>query len=139
LRGASLVDFEVHGWVDAEVPDGALLVLSEDVDRKYALSASNVADTRLGGNPVVLLGACRAARGSNFREQPWSLPQSFVRAGARAVYAARSELPDAEVGDFFAALERRLGAGEAPAKALRDERVRWIGEGHSWVRDVVLF
>src|SRR5512133_3596941 len=85
-----------------------------------------------------MLGACRAASVSRFREQPWSLPHSFMRAGARAVYAARTELPDAEVGGFFAAVQRRLESGEAPAVALRDERVRWLREGKAWVRDVVV-
>ena len=139
LRNAQLVDFEVHGYVDSEVPDGALLVLSEDPDGRYALSASEVSALKLSAHPVVMLGACRAASVSRFREQPWSLPHSFMRAGARAVYAARTELPDAEVGDFFAAVERRLESGEAPAVALRDERVRWLREGRGWVRDVVVF
>ena len=139
LRSAQLVDFEVHGYVDSEVPDGALLVLSEDQDGRYALSASEVSKLDLSAHPVVMLGACRAASVSRFREQPWSLPHSFMRAGARAVYAARTELPDAEVGDFFAAVERRLESGEAPAVALREERVRWLREGRGWVRDVVVF
>ena len=139
LRNAQLVDFEVHGYVDSDVPDGAVLVLSEDQDGRYALSASEVSMLRLPAHPVVMLGACRAASVSRFREQPWSLPHSFMRAGARAVYAARTELPDAEVGDFFAALERRLEQGEAPAVALRDERVRWLQQGRGWVRDVVVF
>ncbi|HET6981826.1 MAG TPA: CHAT domain-containing protein [Myxococcaceae bacterium] len=139
LRNAQLVDFEVHGYVDSEVPDGALLVLSEDQDGRYALSASEVSSLKLSAHPVVMLGACRAASVSRFREQPWSLPHSFMRAGARAVYAARTELPDAEVGEFFAAVERRLESGAAPAVALRDERVRWLREGRGWVRDVVVF
>ncbi|HEY1908490.1 MAG TPA: CHAT domain-containing protein, partial [Myxococcaceae bacterium] len=139
LRNAQVVDFEVHGYVDSEVPDGALLVLSEDQDGRYALSASQVSTLKLSSHPVVMLGACRAASVSRFREQPWSLPHSFMRAGARAVYAARTELPDAEVGDFFAAVERRLESGESPAVALRDERVRWLREGRGWVRDVVVF
>src|SRR5262249_52547146 len=85
LDQADVVDFEVHGIVDAQVPDGAVLVLSEDADRDYALSATELQTLRLTRHPVVFLGACRAATPSRLRTEPWSLPGTFVRSGARAV------------------------------------------------------
>jgi len=139
LEGADVVDFEVHGLIDPSVPDGAVLVLSEDADHSYALSASQLATQRLPRRPVVLLGACRAAAPSAFRAEPWSLPRSFVQAGARGVYASLSDLPDQDVGEFFRKLTARLEGGEGLAQALRDERLAWLGRGKSWVRDVVLF
>ena len=139
LGDADVVNFEVHGLIDPSVPDGAVLVLSEDADHSYSLSATQLATLRLSRHPIVMLGACRAAAPSTFRSEPWSLPRSFVQAGARGVYASLSDLPDRDVGEFFRNLEGRLEAGTAPAIALRDERLAWLGRGKTWVRDVVLF
>jgi tetratricopeptide (TPR) repeat protein len=139
LERADVVNFEVHGLIDPSVPDGAILVLSEDSDHGYALSATQLAALRLSRRPIVMLGACRAAAPSTFRAEPWSLPRSFVQAGARGVYASLSDLPDHDVGEFFRKLTARLDAGASPAVALRDERLAWIRQGKSWVRDVVLF
>jgi hypothetical protein len=90
-------------------------------------------------HPVVLLGACHAAATSSFRWGPWNMPVSFLKAGASAVFGSLSELPDSEIGAFFAGVVRRMEAGGAPAVALRDERVEWLGRGQSWVGDVVVF
>jgi len=133
------VNFEVHGLIDPSVPDGAVLVLSEDADHSYSLSATQLAALKLSRHPIVMLGACRAAAPSTFRSEPWSLPRSFVQAGARGVYASLSDLPDQEVGEFFRKVTARLDAGATPAVALRDERLTWLQQGKTWVRDVVLF
>ena len=96
-------------------------------------------NVELAGRPVVFLGACRAAAGSRLRTEPWSLPRTLVRAGARAVYASLRDLPDHEIGEFFRRVTARLDSGEAPAVALRNERLEWVKAGKPWVRDVVLF
>ena len=88
---------------------------------------------------MVFLGACRAATPSRLRTEPWSLPGTLVRSGARAVFASLQDLPDHEVGEFFRAVTARLDAGESPAVALRNERLDWVKTGKVWVRDVVLF
>src|SRR5262249_36142998 len=75
LERADVVDFEVHGLIDPSVPDGAVLVLSEDTDHSYALSATQFSALRLTRRPIVMLGACRAAAPSTFRVEPWSLPR----------------------------------------------------------------
>jgi len=139
LVTADLVDFEVHGLVDAAAPDGAVLVLSPDSQGTYALSAADIRDLKLERGPVVLLGACRSATGSHYRDVTWTLPQAFVRAGARAVYASVTDLPDDRVGDFLAGVARRLERGASPSMALRDERVEWMRRGENWAREVVLF
>jgi tetratricopeptide (TPR) repeat protein len=89
--------------------------------------------------PVVLLGACRAATGSHYRDATWSLPQAFVQAGARAVIASLAELPDDRVGRFLSAVARRVESGAAPSVALRDERVEWLRRGERWSQEIVLF
>jgi hypothetical protein len=139
LERADLVDFEVHGIVDARVPDGAVLVLSPDRSGTYSLSASDIRGLQLQRAPVVLLGACRAATGSHYRDSTWSLPQAFVQAGARAVIASLAELPDDRVGQFLSAVARRVEAGAAPSVALRDERVEWLRRGERWSQEIVLF
>src|SRR5262249_19586931 len=70
LPDADVIDFEVHGIVRAEMPDGALLALSNSPDG-YALTATAVEALALPKAPVVMLGACRAAVGSPFRYRPW--------------------------------------------------------------------
>jgi len=139
LAKADVVNFEVHGLIDSSVPDGAVLVLSEDAEHSYSLSAAQLGALRLARRPIVILGACRAAAPSTFRAEPWSLPRSLVQAGAQGVYASLSDLPDQEVGEFFRKLTSRLDAGSSPATALRDERLAWLQQGKAWVRDVVLF
>jgi tetratricopeptide (TPR) repeat protein len=139
MRSASVVDLEVHGWVDPLVSDGAALALSEDGQGRYALTPSMLRPGLLTARPLVMLGACRAAQGSPFRKEPWSLPNALVGAGAGAVLASRSDLPDAEVGSFFDRIRRRVEAGAAPAVALRDERLADVRLGRDWVRSVVVF
>jgi hypothetical protein len=63
-----------------------------------------------------------------------------VEAGARAVFAATVDLPDAQAGPFFNAVRARIRAGAAPSVALRDERLQWLQRpGAEWVRQVLLF
>ena len=139
LRRASYAEFEVHGLIDAQLPDGAFLALSEDAERRYALSARELEGQTFTTRPIVMLGACRAAAGSTLRDEAWTLPRAFLSAGARGVFAARVELPDAEVGTFFSGIRERLDRGEQPSAALRDEKLAWLSRGRTWVRDVLLF
>src|SRR5262249_27639858 len=132
IQHADVVDFEVHGVVRAELPDGALLVLSSSPDG-YALTAPEIEALTLTRRPLVFLGSCHSAAGSPFRIRPWNMPASFVRAGARAVFASLSELPDADVGAFFSGVGARLEAGAEPKVALRDERRAWLSRGAGWV------
>ena len=136
---AGFVEFAVHGRIDAAIPDGAMLMLSEDAHRNYALSASALGSTRLEGHPVVVLGACHAGAGSTMRTEAWSLPRALLDAGARAVIASRSALPDAEVSQFLEGVRHRMESGSSPRAALRDERLAWLAKGKPWVREVVAF
>lgn len=139
MSGAGFVEFAVHGRIDAELPDGAMLMLSEDPDRNYALSAAALRGARLRGNPLVILGACEAGARSVMRDEPWSLPRAMVEAGARTVLASRAELPDAEASQFFEGVRHRVESGASPRAALRDERLVWLEKRRPWVRDVVAF
>jgi hypothetical protein len=121
--------------------DTAALVLAPDAEGRFALSATELRATKLEGAPVVTLAACRASSVAPYLHEPWSLPRAFLEAGARAVVAAPVELPDAEARTFFSALTERLRAGQSPATAVRDERVRFLAvqPRASWVRTVLVF
>jgi hypothetical protein len=56
------------------------------------------------------------------------------------VLAATVDIPDAEAGPFFVAVQERIRAGQAAAPALRDVRLEWLGKDpESWVRSVLVF
>lgn len=139
LPTAAFIEFDAHGLVNTGSEDTAMLVLAQGA-AGYGLTASAVRQAKLPKHPVVLLGACRAATVAPFLHERWSLPRAFLDAGASAVIAAPVELPDAEAREFFARVVARLKKGEAPALALRDERVAWLAAGKAgWVRTVLVF
>ncbi|MDQ3263102.1 MAG: CHAT domain-containing protein, partial [Myxococcota bacterium] len=117
----------------------AHLVLSPDPQGRFALTAEAIRGVQLAGAPTVVLAACDSGQVAAYLHQAWGLPQAFREAGARAVFAARGALPDASSAAFFDGVLRRIRAGVAPARALRDERVGWLDRGDDWVTDVVLF
>jgi hypothetical protein len=140
MRDASEIQFHTHALVDVGISDASHLVLSPDPDGRYALTAEAIRASELRGHPVVVLAACRSAQGARYQHTPWSLPDAFVAAGARAVFAAATDIPDRDAGAFFDRVLARVRAGADPATALRDERIKDLAvESNSWVRDVMLF
>jgi CHAT domain-containing protein len=122
------------------ISDAAYLVLSPEPDGTYALTAEAIRHAELRGHPIVVLAACQSARGARYQHAPWSLPDAFLAAGARAVLAAGTDIPDDGAGAFFERVLARVRAGANPAAALRDERIAIAAQGSSsWVADVVLF
>jgi hypothetical protein len=138
MAGATEVELHTHGLVDLERSDASLLVLSPGPDGRTALTAGEIRARPLAGAPVVTLGACRAARVATWLHDPWSLPEAFLAAGARAVFGSPEPIPDAAATSFFAGVTARIRAGESPARALRDERMKWRPHD-GWVDDVLVF
>jgi hypothetical protein len=140
LARATDIEFHAHGVVDRSLSEATVIALAPEHDGRYGLTAEEIRQTRLEGEPVVLLGACSAARLPPLLHQTSSLPQAFVDAGARAVLAATVDIPDS-AGRFFQAVRERIHAGTAPALALRQERLRWLREepGAKWVTRVLLY
>jgi hypothetical protein len=137
---ADEIDVHAHGLVNLGLSDASLIVLSPQPGGQYALTAGEVRRQNLKRSPVVLLASCRAAQTVPYLHEPWSLPTAFLDAGARAVIASPTDIPDAEAGRFFEAVRARLRAGEPPAVAVRNERLVILeGEPRSWVRTVVIF
>lgn len=140
LGSAAEVFIHAHALVDVGTSDTAFLALSPDADGRFALTASDVRRLHLAGRPIIYLAACRTAEVAPQLHEAWSLAVAFVAAGARAVVASAAPLPDRAASEFFAALRRRVAAGEAPAAALAHERGAWLArDPASWVRDMILF
>ncbi|MCP3136197.1 CHAT domain-containing protein [Pyxidicoccus xibeiensis] len=140
LADATEVEIHAHGLVNLGVSDASLLVMAPEAGGRYALTAGEVRRQQLKGAPVVLLGACQAARTAPYLHAPWSLPVAFAEAGARAVIASPIDIPDAEAGPFFSRVMQRIRSGTPAAVALRDERIRVLSsQPDSWVKTVVVF
>ncbi|MCP3138995.1 CHAT domain-containing protein [Pyxidicoccus xibeiensis] len=139
MKDATEVDLVAHGVVDGHA-DTSYLLLAPGPDG-YELTVPQVRASSLRGAPFVVLAACRAAHTAYVLDAPFSLPASFIEAGARGVLAATVEIPDLEAGTFFNAVRERIRRGEVPAIALRDERMKWLGEnrGVAWLPSVLLF
>jgi cellulose synthase operon protein C len=138
---ADVIEWHVHGIVDAEVSDAAALALSADPDGRALLTASDILRLSLPRRPGIVLGACRAGLSARYGAYQWSLPLAFLSAGARWVLASPTPIEDAEAPEFFAGVWRRIVRGAHPAVALRDERMsgRWRQSFNHWTEDVVLF
>ncbi|GMU10343.1 CHAT domain-containing protein [Corallococcus caeni] len=139
MKDATEVELHTHGLSGA-VSDAAFLALSPDAAGRYALTAEDLEGQTLQGAPVVMLAACDANVGAWRYHAVWSLPAALIQAGARAVVAPSTEVPDVEAGAFFQALLDSLRRGTPPAQALRDTRARWLQQGSArWVQDLVAF
>jgi tetratricopeptide (TPR) repeat protein len=140
MTRAAEIEVHAHGLINPTLSEASLLVLSPDASGRYALTAREVREHRLEGRPLVTLAACRAAHTAPQVHEPFSLPVAFLEAGARTVLAATVDIPDAEAGPFFLAVQERIRAGQAAAPALRDVRMEWLrGAPRSWVRAVLVF
>src|SRR5262249_29589418 len=116
LADAGYVEIHAHGIVDAS--DAAFLALSPDADGSFALTADEVRTSRIGGAPVVVLAACRSATPTIYLGFRWSLPDAFLVAGARAVVASSTAIPDDQGAALFAELRKRVARGEPVARAV---------------------
>ncbi|WP_223633189.1 CHAT domain-containing protein [Corallococcus sp. EGB] len=139
MEDATEVELHTHG-LSGTVSDAAFLALSPDAAGHYALTAEDLEGHTLRGSPVVMLAACDANVGAWRYHAVSSLPSALIQAGARAVVAPSTEVPDVEAGAFFQALVESLRRGIPPAQALRDTRARWLQRGSArWVQDLVAF
>ena len=134
---ASVVVIHAHGLADHGA--ASYLALSPDPDGRYALTAGEVERASFPSNPLVILAACEAARAAPVFHARWSLPAAFVTAGAKAVIAPTTAVPDDGAAAFFDELRTNVAKGQTAAVVLRDLRKKWAGQSTDWVRDVVVF
>ncbi len=133
-------DVTIHAHGIADVSDASYLALSPDANGRYALTAAEVDAAQFHASPLVILAACRASQAAPVLHERWSLPAAFVSAGARAVIASASAIPDNDGGAFFDDVRARILRKSPVAIALRDARIAWIASHHEeWVRDVIVF
>ncbi|MFT3695560.1 MAG: CHAT domain-containing protein [Kofleriaceae bacterium] len=138
MGSASDVVIDAHGIGDSG--DAAYIALSPESDGQFALTAANVSRSKLESHPVVILAACEAAKAAPVFRARWSLPAAFVSAGARAVVAPTTAIPDDTAGKFFDELRTRAKNGASLATVVRDLRKEWSSDPNAtWVRDVVVF
>jgi hypothetical protein len=137
LADAGYIEIHAHGIVDAS--DAAFLALSPDADGGFALTAGEVRATRLTGAPVVVLAACRSAATARYQGFRWSLPDAFLAAGARAVVASSTAIPDDQGAALFAALRTRVDRGEPIAHAVAALRADRLAAGQSWAAGLMVF
>jgi hypothetical protein len=139
VADADLVVINAHGITDANEPSAASLVLSPDPKLKgsYWLTADRVKKARLARSPVVILAACHAGR-VQVSTEPWSLASSFLAAGARAVIAPTTEIPDQDANEVFESIIGRMQAGSSPEQAVAKEREERGGRS-PWLANVVVF
>jgi cellulose synthase operon protein C len=140
MTEATDIDIQAHGVVDRALSDATVIALSPQQDGRYALTAEDLRRHHLNGAPLVTLGACSAARLAPILHQTSSLPQAFVASGARAVFAATTDIPN-DAGAFFRSVRERIQSGVEPSQALRAERLEWHRKqpGMNWVDKVLLY
>ena len=124
LPGASLVHFATHAMVTESDPLGSHLMLAASSaggrasDWDGRLTASEVAGLSLGAD-LVVLGACRSARGSLSSDGIAGLTRAFMAAGAPSVIATLWDVSDQATARVMTRFYRRYLAGESKDRALR--------------------
>jgi hypothetical protein len=133
------IHFHTHALTNPAISDASFLALSPEPPRgEYALTAEAVRKLKLQAHPLVVLAACNSAQGAHYEHAPLSLPEAFIFAGARAVFATTTDIPDRDSGQFFARVLARVRDGADPAAALRDQRIESM-RAQTWAADVILF
>jgi hypothetical protein len=67
------------------------------------------------------------------------LPDAFLAAGARAVVASATAIPDDQGAALFADLRARLDRGEPPAQAVAALRTARVAAGQAWAAGLIAF
>lgn len=138
LRDATYVELHAHGIVDAS--EAAFVALSPEPDGAFALTAAQVQAARLDGAPVVVLAACHGARtATRYLATRWSLPDAFLAAGARAVIAVSTAIPEDQGAALFGELRSRLARGEPPVQAVAALRAARLAQGQAWAAGLMVF
>ncbi|MDC0709613.1 CHAT domain-containing protein [Stigmatella sp. ncwal1] len=139
MKDATEIDLITHGFVHERSDESYLLLAPERGERD--LTVPQVRKMQFRGAPFVVLVACHGGHTSYALHEPWSLPASFIYAGARGVLAATEQIPDVEGYNFFIQVRERIRAGVPPMLALRDVRAQWLKKDpkQAWLASVLLF
>lgn len=127
LAYCDVAHFAVHAAAALNDVSPPHLLLSESSDDDGRLSASEVAELRLGGVRTVVLAGCRTAVATPRRPETRSLVDAFLTAGAGNVIGALWEIEDGITRAMSVEIHRVLRRGETPAAALRAAQLSMIG------------
>ena len=124
MAGASLVHIAAHAVAD-DGKTGAYIALASNqaeaaVDSR--LTASRIYGLRLDAQ-LVVLSACRSARGPISGDGVAGFGRAFIYAGARAVLVSLWDVPDAPAARLMKQFYARLEGGADRASALRDAQL----------------
>jgi hypothetical protein len=131
---------EIHAHTD-RVPDSDAPALALTEGRAgWAVTAEAAREMRLDRAPIVILADCVGGVPARYNHTSWGLPAGFLDAGASAVIAALTPIPDAEATVFFAGIVADLERGVAATVAVARARAAALARDPvSWARDIVVF
>jgi cellulose synthase operon protein C len=138
IADATLVEIRSHA-ITLDPLDAPVIALSPGA-ASWTLDAAHISTSTLKGAPVVVLADCSGGAAARFEHQSWGLPLAFRTAGATAVIASLSAIPDRDAAAVFDAVITELKRGVSPASAVahvRAEKLQRVPT--SWVRNVVVF
>ena len=103
-------------------------VLGEiDTSNDGVLTALEVLSLDLSGTRLVILSACETGLGEIHEgEGVYGLRRAFQEAGVQSIINSLWEVSDAGTQTLMTAVYKRLLAGEAPHKALRDSQIEML-------------
>ena len=133
LPSASVAHFATHALVRDTDPLGSHLVLAAPgsatpkTEEDGRLTASEVADLSLASD-LVVLGACRSARGPVSSDGIAGLTRAFMTAGAPSVVATLWEVPDAPMARLMVAFYAAYLSGVNKDRALRAAQMRLLAD-----------
>ncbi len=133
LGSANYVEIHAHGIT--RVNGVNHIVLSPDSDGTFTLTAGDLRALKLNHHPVIVLAACDVGRVGG--DQPWGLAEAFIEAGASAVLASTSPIPDLSAPTFFANL--RTFADHMDISTALQKAVREQPQPAGWTKSLVLF
>jgi CHAT domain-containing protein/tetratricopeptide (TPR) repeat protein len=137
-----ILHFAAHAVVDEERPERSAVFLAPgSASEDGLLQVREVVDLSMEGR-VVVLSACRTARGSILRgEGVLGLGRAFFQAGSHAVVGSLWPLRDDDAALLFDVFYRRLDEGASLGAALRDAQRQAIRAGRpaaAWAGLVVM-
>ena len=142
LPAARLAHFATHAIVSDDDPLGSYLMLGAGgasagaTDKDGRLTASEVAGLSLSAD-LVVLGACRSARGPVSSDGIAGLTRAFMTAGVPSVIATLWDVSDQATARVMTRFYRGYLAGTSKDRALRAAQLgppegpaRWQGDAH---------
>jgi CHAT domain-containing protein len=120
LENSDTVHFATHGLLEDQAPLFSAIMTSPAAGQPPRLSLYEIVGTRLRAR-LVVLSACETGLGKlRGGDEVTGLTRTFLTAGADTVVASLWKVSDESTAMLMQEFYRRLGAGVAPAEALRE-------------------